>query len=93
VLVRRYSGDHPHHYGSYVAIPKADAGCCSSPDHVKPVRYDAGELQGLLGLQQMTSYDAGIGHTCLDRIAPLQRKGMIAVACRAPVVVQFGSAN
>jgi len=31
VLVRRYSGDHPHHYGSYVAIAKADAGCCRSP--------------------------------------------------------------
>jgi hypothetical protein len=30
---------------------------------MKPVRYDAGKLQGLLGLQQMTSYDAGIGHT------------------------------
>jgi hypothetical protein len=30
---------------------------------MKPVRYDAGKLQGLLGLQQMTSYGAGIGHT------------------------------
>jgi hypothetical protein len=29
---------------------------------MKPVRYDAGKLRGL-GLQQMTSYDAGIGHT------------------------------
>jgi hypothetical protein len=64
VLVHRYSGDHPHHYGSYVAIAKADAGCCRSPPIImKPVRYDAGKLQGLLGRQQMTSYDAGIGHT------------------------------
>jgi hypothetical protein len=31
--------------------------------YMKPVRYDAGKLQGLLGPQQMTSYDAGIGHT------------------------------
>jgi len=30
---------------------------------MKPVRYDAGKLQGLLGPQQMTSYDADIGHT------------------------------
>jgi len=29
---------------------------------MKPVRYDAGKLQGLLGPQQK-SYDAGIGHT------------------------------
>src|SRR5215472_17910515 len=34
-----------------------------APDYMKPVRYDAGKLQGLLGPQQMTSYDAGIGHT------------------------------
>jgi hypothetical protein len=24
VLVRRYCGDHPHHYGSYVAVAEAD---------------------------------------------------------------------
>jgi hypothetical protein len=30
---------------------------------MKPVRYDARKLQDLLGPQQMTSYDAGIGHT------------------------------
>jgi hypothetical protein len=30
---------------------------------MKPVRYDARKLQGLLRPQQMTSYDAGIGHT------------------------------
>ncbi len=34
-----------------------------APDYMKPVRYDTRKLQGLLGLQQMTSYDAGIGHT------------------------------
>jgi hypothetical protein len=34
-----------------------------APDYMKPVRYDARKLQGLLGPQQMTSYDVGIGHT------------------------------
>ena len=34
-----------------------------APDYMKPVRYDAGKLPGLLGPQPMTSYDAGIGHT------------------------------
>jgi len=34
-----------------------------APDYMKAVRYDARKLQGLLGPQQMTSYDAGIGHT------------------------------
>jgi nucleoside-diphosphate-sugar epimerase len=34
-----------------------------APDYMKPVRYDAGKLQGLLGPPQMTSYDAGIGQT------------------------------
>jgi nucleoside-diphosphate-sugar epimerase len=34
-----------------------------APDYMKPVRYDAGKLQGLLGPQQMTSYDDGIGRT------------------------------
>ena len=32
-------------------------------DPLRPVHYDARKLQGLLGPQQMTSYDAGIGHT------------------------------
>ncbi len=32
-------------------------------DYMKPVRYDARKLQGLLGPPQMTSYDAGIGQT------------------------------
>jgi hypothetical protein len=30
---------------------------------MKPVRYEARKLQSLLGPQQMTSYDAGIGQT------------------------------
>ena len=34
-----------------------------APDYMKPVRYDARKLQGLLGPQQMTSYGAGIGQT------------------------------
>ena len=34
-----------------------------APDYMRPVRYDARKLQGLLGPQQMTSYDAGIGQT------------------------------
>ena len=34
-----------------------------APDYMKLVRYNARKLQGLLGPQQMTSYDAGIGHT------------------------------
>jgi hypothetical protein len=34
-----------------------------APDYMKPVRYDARKLQGLLGPPQMTSYDAGISHT------------------------------
>jgi hypothetical protein len=34
-----------------------------APDYMKPVRYDARKLQGLLGPPQMTSYDAGIGQT------------------------------
>jgi hypothetical protein len=33
------------------------------PDYMKPVRYDARKLQGLLGPSQMTTYDAGIGET------------------------------
>jgi len=34
-----------------------------APDYMKPVRYDARKLQGLLGPPQMTFYDAGIGQT------------------------------
>jgi nucleoside-diphosphate-sugar epimerase len=34
-----------------------------APDYMKPVRYDARKLQGLIGPQQMTAYDAGIGRT------------------------------
>jgi hypothetical protein len=34
-----------------------------APDYMKPVRYDARELQGLLGPPEMTSYDAGIAQT------------------------------
>jgi nucleoside-diphosphate-sugar epimerase len=34
-----------------------------APDYMKPVRYDARKLQGLLGPPQMTAYDAGIGET------------------------------
>jgi hypothetical protein len=46
-----------------------------APDYTKPVRYDARKLQGLLGPQQMTSYDAGIGQTLtLDRIEPMTRR-------------------
>jgi nucleoside-diphosphate-sugar epimerase len=34
-----------------------------APEYMKPVRYDARKLQGLLGPQQMTSYGDGIGNT------------------------------
>jgi hypothetical protein len=34
-----------------------------APDYMKPVRYDARKLRGLLGPQQMTFYDVGIGRT------------------------------
>jgi nucleoside-diphosphate-sugar epimerase len=34
-----------------------------APEYMKPVRYNAHKLQGLLGPPQMTSYDAGIGQT------------------------------
>jgi nucleoside-diphosphate-sugar epimerase len=34
-----------------------------APDYMKPVRYDARKLQRLLGPQQMTPYETGIGHT------------------------------
>jgi nucleoside-diphosphate-sugar epimerase len=34
-----------------------------APDYMKPVRYDARKLEGLLGPPKMTSYDAGIGQT------------------------------
>jgi len=43
-----------------------------APDYMKPVRYDARKLQGLLGPPQMTSYEAGIGQT-LAWIAASQR--------------------
>jgi hypothetical protein len=34
-----------------------------APDYMKPVSYDTQKLQGLLGPQQMLSYDVGIGQT------------------------------
>jgi nucleoside-diphosphate-sugar epimerase len=34
-----------------------------APDYMKPVRYDAGKLASLLGRQEMTPYDTGIGAT------------------------------
>lgn len=34
-----------------------------APNYVKPVRYDASKLQGLLGPLKMTSYETGIGQT------------------------------
>lgn len=34
-----------------------------APDYMKPVTYDTRKLQGLLGPQQMISYDVGIGQT------------------------------
>ncbi len=34
-----------------------------APEYMKPVRYDAGKLIGLMGPQQMTSYEDGIGAT------------------------------
>ena len=34
-----------------------------APNYMKQVRYDAGKLQGLLGLVKMTSYDMGFGRT------------------------------
>lgn len=34
-----------------------------APDYMKPVRYNAGRLQGLLGPLQRTSYEVGIGET------------------------------
>ena len=44
------------------------------PRLYEAVRYDAGKLQGLLGPQQMTSYDAGTGsHARLDYIARLTK--------------------
>jgi nucleoside-diphosphate-sugar epimerase len=39
-----------------------------APDYMRPVRYDARKLEGLLGPQQMTSYDVGVDRT-LDWIA------------------------
>jgi nucleoside-diphosphate-sugar epimerase len=34
-----------------------------APDYMKPVSYDARRLEGLLGRQAMTAYDAGIAQT------------------------------
>jgi hypothetical protein len=34
-----------------------------APNYMKPVRYDARKLEGLLGPPQVTSYDAGIAQT------------------------------
>ena len=34
-----------------------------APNYMKPVRYNARKLQGLLGPQGMTSYGDGIGNT------------------------------
>ncbi len=34
-----------------------------APNYVKPVRYDAHKLQGLLGSPQIASYDVAIGQT------------------------------
>jgi nucleoside-diphosphate-sugar epimerase len=34
-----------------------------APNYMKPVRYDTRKLQGLLGPQQMTSYDVGVDRT------------------------------
>jgi nucleoside-diphosphate-sugar epimerase len=42
-----------------------------APDYMKPVQYDARKLQGLLGAQRMTSYDDGVGQTCLDFVKPV----------------------
>ena len=33
------------------------------PDYVKPIAYDAGRLEGLIGKPEMTSYAIGIGRT------------------------------
>jgi len=33
------------------------------PNYMRPVRYDASKLEGLLGPLQMTSYEDGIGRT------------------------------
>ena len=34
-----------------------------APNYMKPVRYDARKLEGLLGRQAMTPYDHGIANT------------------------------
>ena len=34
-----------------------------APNYMKPVHYDARKLGGLLGPQQMTSYDIGVDRT------------------------------
>jgi nucleoside-diphosphate-sugar epimerase len=43
-----------------------------APDYMNPVTYDTRKVQGLLGPQQMISYDVGIGQTltwATDRLA------------------------
>jgi nucleoside-diphosphate-sugar epimerase len=42
------------------------------PDYVKPIRYDAAKLEGLIGKPATTSYEAGIART-LDAIAAARR--------------------
>lgn len=39
-----------------------------APEYLKPVRYDARKLEGLLGVQAMTPYETGIAQT-LDALA------------------------
>ena len=34
-----------------------------APDYIKPVRYNASKLEGLLGVLKLTSYDTGVGQT------------------------------
>jgi hypothetical protein len=43
-------------------VPSAVNARRLAPDYMKPVHYDARKVS-LLGPQQMTSYDAGIGRT------------------------------
>ena len=58
-----------------------------APDYMKPVRYDARKLQGLLVPQQMTSYDDGIGQT-LTWIASGRSDALFATE-----VKKFGAAQ
>jgi nucleoside-diphosphate-sugar epimerase len=43
------------------------------PDYVKPIAYDAGRLEGLMGKPEMTSYEIGIART-LDAISAAAAK-------------------